>query len=102
MKIVSNIRYVIAEYLKYKYKLRRIGGDPEENITVAIDESLITHENGNQVWLCGAIDTRHNHIRLDVLPARSADNLKTFVKNHIIPGSNITHYGWLGYSGIHS
>ena len=27
LKIVSNIRYVIAEYLKYKYKLRQIGGD---------------------------------------------------------------------------
>ena len=51
MKIVSNIRYVIAEYLKYKYKLRQIGGDPEENITVAVDESLITHENGNQIWM---------------------------------------------------
>ena len=82
MKIVSNIRYVIAEYLKYKYILRQIGGDPEENITVAVNESLITHENGNQIWLGGAIDTRHKHIRLDVLPARDVDNLKTFVKNH--------------------
>ena len=98
MKIVSNIRYVIAEYLKFKYKLRQIGGDPEENITVAIEESLITHGNGNQVWLCRATDTRHKHIRLDVLPARNSDNLKTFVKNHITRGSNITHEGWFGCS----
>ena len=60
----------------------------------------ILHENGNQVWLCGAIDTRHKHIRLDVLPARNADNLKTFVKNHIIPCSNITNEGWLRHSLI--
>ena len=83
LKIVSNIRYVIAECLKCKCKIVKIGWDPDEYITVAIDESSITYENGNQVWLFGAIDTRHKHIRLDVLPTRNADNLKTSVKNYI-------------------
>ena len=61
---------------------------------MAIDETLITHKNGNQVWLVGAIDITTKNIRLDVLPERNHSNLKMFVTNHIILRSNITHDGW--------
>ena len=45
-----------------------------------------------------AIDTTSKNIRLDVLPQRNAENIKIFIQNHIIPGTNITHDGWLGYN----
>ena len=98
LKILTNTRKIIAEYLKYSYKLSQIGGDPETERTVAIDETLITHSNGNQIWLIGAIDTTNHNIRLDVLPDRNSENIKIFITNHIIPGTNITHDGWLGYN----
>jgi len=43
----------IVEYLKYEYKLVQIGGDQNTNSTVAINETLITHNDGSQVWLVG-------------------------------------------------
>ena len=55
MEIVPNYKNIlknesiILEFLKYKYKIVKIGVYPEENITIAIDESLIAHDNGNQI-----------------------------------------------------
>ena len=68
LKILNNVRYFIAEYLKYAYKLVQIGGDPDSNRTVAIDETLITHIDTKQVWIVGAIDTTTKNVRLDVIP----------------------------------
>ena len=68
------------------------------NRTFAIDETLIMHEGQKQVWLVGWIDTTTKALRLDIVPERNSINLNYFVKNHIEPGSNITHYGWSGYN----
>ena len=38
--IIHNIRHVITDYLKTKYRSRQIGGPPESNKKVAVDESL--------------------------------------------------------------
>ena len=96
LKILKTISQVIAEYLKYKYKSVQIGDDPNEDITVALDETLITHCGGTSLarWY---YNTRNKNIRLDILPSRDANTLKILVKNHIIPGTNITHDGWAGY-----
>lgn len=64
---------------------------------MAIDETLITHRDGRQILLIGAIDTISKKVRLDVIPERNTENIKIFVRNHILPGTNITHDGWLGY-----
>ena len=73
-------------------------GNPDTHRTMAIDQTLITVKNGNQVWLVSAIDTTTKNIRLDVLSEKSGSNLKIFVTNHIIPGSNIVHDDWEGYN----
>ena len=49
IKILSNSRFCIAEYLKYAYKLVQIGGVPDTNSTVVINETLITDQNESQV-----------------------------------------------------
>ena len=44
--------------MKHKYRTNQIGGDPDSNIIVCIDESLILHDNNNnQIWLVGAIES---------------------------------------------
>ena len=98
LNILKNFRKVIVEFIKYNYKLHQIGGPPEEECTVAIDETLITHNDGEQIWLVGAIHTTKKAIRLDVMKERNSTNLKIFVQNHIAPGTNITHDGWNGYN----
>ena len=95
--ILSKFRCCIAEYLKYQYKIRQIGGSPDLNRIVALDESLIIHDNGSQIWLAGCIDTSTKAVRIDVIPSRTSENIKIFVQNHILPGSHITHDGWAGY-----
>ena len=50
LKILQNIPCTIAEYNNYKYKEIQIRGPPNENKTVAIDESLRYHEQNQQVW----------------------------------------------------
>ena len=40
---------------------------------------------------CIAIDPESKGIRLDVINERNQTNLKTFVYNHIIPGTHMVH-----------
>ena len=89
---------MIAEFFKYNYKNIQIGGEPEEERTVAIDETLINHQDGKQIWLVGGIDTTTKNVRSDAISERNSNNLKIFVFNHINPGTNITHDGWSGYN----
>lgn len=99
LNILMNLRKVIADYLKNKYRSNRIGGDPSTEIVVAVDECLFEHEeDGSQIWIVGAIETESRKKRFDILPNRSSVNLKKFAVNHILPGTHITHDGWRGYN----
>ena len=42
--ILTHLRHVIADYIKYSYRKKQIGGSPTKNKIVAIDESLFLHE----------------------------------------------------------
>ena len=97
-KVLNNIRHIIADYLKYRYKLKQIGGDPSLKKNVAIEESLyLKDDKGKQIWIVGALDTETKELRMDIMVHRNANNLKIFITNHIIPGTNIIHDGWRGY-----
>lgn len=48
-KIYNNFRYCIAEYIKIKYKRRKIGGDPYTNRTITNNETIIINEHGEQL-----------------------------------------------------
>ena len=98
LSILHNIRQVLANYMKHKYRTTQIGGDPDTNKIVSIDESMILHdENNNQVWLVGAIETKSKKLRLDIINERNEENLKTFIINHIVPGTHIVTDGWPSY-----
>ena len=79
-KILLNLRRVIADHLKYKYKIKQIGGDPDKKITISIDESLWLHINNKKMWLIGAIETKSHKIRCDFMFERTMENLKSFCK----------------------
>ena len=56
LKILQNIRYVLADYMKDKYRRYLIGGPPEKKI-VAFDECLMTHKHGLQQMIVEAVET---------------------------------------------
>ena len=98
LNILQNIRKVIAENTKEKYKNFYIGG---ENKNEAVDESLFVHgSEGEQIWVVGGIQTDNKSVRIDVIPTRNADNLSIFCENHINPGNNIFTDRWAGYNFI--
>ena len=99
LKILNNIRFVIAEFLKDKYKESELVVHLKKNKIVAMDEKLFLHDEfGNQIWFVGACETDTCKIRIDVINERNALNLKKFTVNHIEAGTTITHDGWPGYS----
>lgn len=50
-KILQNIRHLIADYLKQKYREIQIIESPETYKILALDESLFIHNSDNtQVW----------------------------------------------------
>ena len=63
-----------------------------------MDESLIAHEQNQQVWLRRAIDSSSKIVRLDIIPERNSHNLKKFVINHIIPRTHLIHNNYAGYN----
>ena len=50
LNIIDSMRKIIAEYLKYSYKISQIGGDPDTERTVVIDETFITHYDGKEKY----------------------------------------------------
>ena len=65
---------------------------------MAVDKTLIVHENNTQVWSAGAIDSNTKAVRIDIIPKRNRQTLKIFFQNHIILGTHITHDSWAAYS----
>ena len=97
--ILDNIRNCIANFLKHQYRLKQIGGAPEKHKIIAVDESLILHDNKDaMIWLVGAIDTETKELRLDIIKERNSTNLKIFINNHVESGTYIVHDGWRAYS----
>lgn len=104
-KILKNIRYILAEYMKKNYDSSLIGGINENNIPriVAIDESLFLHDSlGNQIWVVGGIETKELRMRLNVINLRNSENLETFIFNNFKEGTHFTHDGWSGYTFLNN
>lgn len=56
-----DLRKGVANYLKIKYRHEQIEGPPEELKTVALDESLLIHdEENNQIWVIWLIWVMEN------------------------------------------
>ena len=59
-----------------------------------IDESLLSHIDGHQVWVFGIIERRTGEARCWVVKDRSAQTLIPFIQEHIPPGSTIYSDGY--------
>ena len=96
LEILKNVRYVLADFMKDKYRRNQIGGPPEKKKVVCIDECLMMHENGKQQWVVGAVETSSYKMRFDIIEERNMQNLEIFCNNHIEPGTLVVTEDWSG------
>ena len=97
--ILFKIQKIIADYLKYIYRAKQIGGPPEKKHYCSSWWKFVVHDTNNQqIWIVGAKETLSNKFRLDIINTRNSDNLKIFVENHIEPGTKIVTDGLAGYT----
>lgn len=61
LKILNYLRLIVAHYLKDWYKLEPLAYE-NANDSIAIDESLFSHENIQQIWVVGLSNHRNSDI----------------------------------------
>ena len=66
---------------------------------VAVDESLFSYLNDEQIWLVVLINLiRTNDIRLELVENRSSETLKLIIEKHVMNGNIIVTDSWAGYN----
>ena len=95
--IYKAMRNVIYDYLKRAYQTVSLGVE-NKNTYFAVDESLLRHKNGKQIWLLGAIDNITKVFRIEGTYTRDAVTLEKFITLNIETGNNIVTDGRSGYA----
>ena len=73
-------------------------GEKDERKYFSIDESLISHLGGKQVWLLGIIDNSKKDFRLEASFKRDETTVKAFISKFVEKGNTICREGWHVYS----
>ena len=98
-KILDNMRYIIAHYLKDTFNLEKIT-ELNKHDNISVDESLFVHINNRQIWVVGLINNYSREIRLEIVENRSAETMKKIITTLIPKGNRIITdaaacYNWL-------
>ena len=64
--------------MKFEYRSLPLP-DENENGFFSIDESLITHRNGKQIWLLGIINNSTKDFRIEGTYERTTDCIQKFI-----------------------
>ena len=73
-------RTKISHYYKDVYNLEKLPV-VEDNNKFAIDESLFTHINEEQIWVIGIINNKTFDLRLKLSKQRNSETLKKIITN---------------------
>ena len=68
------------------------------NSYIAVDECLISHKNGHQIWILVAINTQSKDFRLEATIDRSEVTLKKYIMKYIEEGNSIITDSWAVYN----
>ena len=96
-KIYREMRIIIHKYMRFVYETE-IFAKENANGFYSIDESLIGHKNGNQLWLFGAINNISKEFRIEVCFERNTDTMKKFIEKYIPIGNTIITDGFPSYN----
>lgn len=96
-KFLQNCRIIIVNYIRTIYQLDPLAYTDAHDM-VAVDESLFSHLNDEQIWLVGLINLRNNDIRREFVENRSSETLKLIIEKHVKNGNTIVTDSWAGYN----
>ena len=92
-----NCRRIIASHLRNVYALERLV-NTNVNQIVCGDESLFTHQEGQQTCVVGIINTSNNKIHLEIAPNRTEETLKFIIERHVSKGNSVLTNSWAVYN----
>lgn len=98
--ILTILKQCIAHYFKDKYEIELLATE-NENKKFAVDETLITHINGHQVWLVGIINTQTKDFRLIPVYNRNYTILNYIITKFVEKGNVLISDSWAGYNGFY-
>ena len=101
--VYSKLRTAISDYMEAlklggQLGIERMQG--MEHGIVEIDETLMTHYNGQQMWVFGIFDRVTKELRCFAVQDRSRESLIPIIKEHVVPGAKIYSDGWLAYHNL--
>ena len=103
-KMYSKVRSLVSDYVEGLKVGRKLGMDPVNDVfkrgVVEIDESLITHHNGEQMWILGIFDRATKELFCFALPDRTSNTLIPIIKNFVDPSCRVYTDGWASYSSL--
>ena len=80
------------------YRLNKLG-KAEGGSNISIDESMLTHSNGNKILVVRVTNNKTRNIRCYIFYTRNTANMKLFINNHIKKEKNIIITdGWSAYN----
>ena len=105
-KLYSKMRGIVSLYIEDLKIGRSLGVstmDDNGNQTIGIveiDETLVTHHNGDQMWVFGIFDRRTKELWCWPVEDRTAETLIPLIVSSVEPGARIYSDGWASYSSL--
>lgn len=86
-----------CKILKIEFQSSLLGNKNEGKYYV-VDQILINHYDGKQIWLLGSCDNNTKEFRIEASYKRDSETLKEFITLYVDKGNTIITDGWAGYS----
>ena len=97
--IFKEIREVIYQYMDKMYQTEKLGLKDEHGI-YSMDEILIGHKNGKQLWLLGIIKNTSKKFRIEASFLRDTPTVKKFINKFVETGNPILTDCWNAYNFV--
>jgi len=91
------MRKIICKALKIDYQSSLLGHENEGKY-YSVDETLINHIDGKQIWLLGICDNKAKEFRIEASYNRDMETLREFINAYVKKGNYIITDGWPAYS----
>jgi len=99
---MNYMRKFIVEYLYNICNTENISTNNGHNI-YAIDESMFTHHNNEQLWVVGIVcSTNKSLFRCNYTQIRNSDYLQRFIAIYLFAGNTICSDGWEWYNFLNN
>ena len=97
LDIYNDIKDIIYRYLQIIYQDEKLG-IKDANEFFSIDEPLICHKDGKQLWLLGAVNNNTKSFRIEATFSRDTETIKKFINKFIEKGNTIITDHWMSYN----